>query len=53
MLPAYRFLPGWEKIQRLPENSVRLDGDLLVVLDASDKGRIGRRRIPGRAIAEY
>ena len=40
--PAYRFLPGWEKIQRLPENSVRLDGDLLVVLDASDKGRIGR-----------
>ena len=40
--PAYRFLPGWEKIQRLPENSVRLTGDLLVVLDASDKGRIGR-----------
>ena len=40
--PAYRFLPGWEKIQRLPENSVRLAGDLLVVLDASDKGRIGR-----------
>lgn len=40
--PAYRFLPGWECIQRLPENAVRLDGDLLVVLDASDKGRIGR-----------
>lgn len=40
--PAYRFLPGWERIQRLPESAVCLDGDLLVVLDASDKGRIGR-----------
>nr|WP_320145884.1 bifunctional oligoribonuclease/PAP phosphatase NrnA [uncultured Anaeromusa sp.] len=40
--PAYRFLPGWERIQRLPEHSVSLTGDLLVVLDASDKGRIGR-----------
>lgn len=42
-VPAmYRFLPGWEKVQRLPAEVTAVPGDLLVVLDASDKERIGR-----------
>lgn len=35
----YKFLPGYDKIQRPTE---RMEVDLLIILDASDKERIGR-----------